>query len=49
MDAAGRREIIIVHGDEVSCEDCQGMTAEVVMECFDSLMPDPEHCATNTI
>jgi hypothetical protein len=35
-----RREIIIVHGDEVSCEDYKGMTAEVVMECFDSLMPD---------
>jgi hypothetical protein len=35
-----RREIIIVHGDEVSCDDYKGMTAEVVMECFDSLMPD---------
>jgi hypothetical protein len=34
-----RREIIIVHGDEVSCEDYKGMTAEVVMECFDALMP----------
>jgi hypothetical protein len=34
-----RREIIIVHGDEVTCEDYKGMTAEVVMECFDSLMP----------
>jgi hypothetical protein len=34
-----RREIIIVHGDEVSCEDYKGMTAEVVMECFDQLMP----------
>jgi hypothetical protein len=34
-----RREVIIVHGDEVSCEDYKGMTAEVVMECFDSLMP----------
>jgi hypothetical protein len=34
-----RREIIIVHGDEVSCDDYKGMTAEVVMECFDSLMP----------
>jgi hypothetical protein len=34
-----RREVIIVHGDEVSCEDYKGMTAEVVMECFDALMP----------
>jgi hypothetical protein len=34
-----RREIIIVHGDEVSCEDYKGMTAEVVMECYDALMP----------
>jgi hypothetical protein len=34
-----RREIIIVHGDEVSCDDYNGMTAEVVMECFDALMP----------
>jgi hypothetical protein len=34
-----RREIIIVHGDEVSCDDYKGMTAEVVMECFDALMP----------
>ncbi|MEF3368060.1 hypothetical protein V3H18_16115 [Methylocystis sp. 9N] len=34
-----RREIIIVHGDEMSCEDYKGMTAEVVMECFDALMP----------
>jgi hypothetical protein len=33
------REIITVHGDEVSCDDYKGMTAEVVMECFDSLMP----------
>jgi hypothetical protein len=33
------REIIIVHGDEVSCDDYKGMTAEVVMECFDALMP----------
>ena len=34
-----RREIIIVGGDEVSCDDYKGMTAEVVMECFDALMP----------
>ncbi len=34
-----RREIIVVHSDEVSCDDYKGMTAEVVMECFDSLMP----------
>lgn len=34
-----RREVIVVHGDEVSCEDYKGMTAEVVMECFDALMP----------
>jgi hypothetical protein len=34
-----RREIIIAHGDEVSCDDYKGMTAEVVMECFDALMP----------
>jgi hypothetical protein len=34
-----RREVIIVHGDEVSCEDYKGMTAEVVMDCFDRLMP----------
>lgn len=34
-----RREIIIVHGDEVSCDDYKGMTAEVDMECFDQLMP----------
>jgi hypothetical protein len=32
------REIVIVRGDDVSCEDYKGMTAEVVMECFDSLM-----------
>jgi hypothetical protein len=34
-----RREVIIVHGDEVSYEDYKGMTAEVVMDCFDRLMP----------
>jgi hypothetical protein len=34
-----RREVIVVHGDEVSCDDYKGMTAEVVMECFDALMP----------
>jgi hypothetical protein len=34
-----RREIIIVGGDEVSCDDYKGMQAEVDMECFDSLMP----------
>lgn len=34
-----RREIIIVHGDEVSCDAYKGMTAEAAMECFDSLMP----------
>jgi hypothetical protein len=34
-----RREIIIVHGEEVSCDDYKGMTAEVVMECYDALMP----------
>jgi hypothetical protein len=32
------RKVIIVHGSEVSCEDYKGVTAEVVMECFDGLM-----------